>query len=463
MLKLLRGALALTLGWSLSLSALATDLVIETWRIDDAELWRTQILPAFQKSHPEISVTLAAVHAAEYETVLLERLKAGKAGDLITCRPYDASLKLFQDGYLTDLTEFPGLENFPRFARSAWQTDSGAQTFCLPIASVIQGFYYNKTIFKELGLAVPKTRAQFFAALDKVRQDGRYQPLVMPVHDNWITSELGYQNIGPNYWHGEDGRTALLSGKQKFTDAPYVAVFDELARWRPYLGAAPEQLDEGQAVALFASGKAAVIVAGSWAISQFMGKVDFDAFPPPVAEEGDSCYFTDHTDIGIGINAASPNQAAALTLLEWMSSAEFAELFSNSVPGFFSLSNHFFELDNPVASTMASWRDSCDSTIRVATQILSRGTPSLSSELNEVTQAVMLGQLSPAEAAARLEQGLVGWYGPQQQAAEASLLDNCAPPTVSPAASSADGTLDAAASGAAAVDGTPASPPPTGQ
>ena len=89
-------------------------------------------------------------------------------------------------------TEFPGLENFPRFARSAWQTDTGAQTFCLPIASVIQGFYYNKTIFKELGLSVPKTRAQFFAALDKVLQDGRYQPLVMPVHDNWVTSSYNF-------------------------------------------------------------------------------------------------------------------------------------------------------------------------------------------------------------------------------------------------------------------------------
>ncbi|MCD8547413.1 MAG: ABC transporter substrate-binding protein, partial [Aeromonadaceae bacterium] len=443
MLKQIRGALALMLAGSLSLSALATELVIETWRIDDAALWRDQILPTFQKRHPEISVKLAAVHAAEYESVLQERLKAGKAGDLITCRPYDASLKLFQEGYLADLTEFSGLENFPRFARSAWQTDTGAQTFCLPIASVIQGFYYNKTIFKELGLSVPKTRAQFFALLDKVLQDGRYQPLVMPVHDNWSTSELGYQNIGPNYWHGEDGRTALLSGKQKLTDAPYVAVFDELARWRPYLGAAPEQLDESQAVALFASGKAAVMVAGSWAISQFMGKIDFDAFPPPVAEEGDSCYFTDHTDIGIGINAASPNQAAALTLLEWMSSAEFAELFSNAVPGFFSLSNHFFELDNPVASTMASWRDSCDSTIRVTTQILSRGTPSLTNELNEVTQAVMLGQLSPADAAARLEQGLVAWYGPQQQALESSLLDNCAPAPLAPATSSAEGGVGA--------------------
>ncbi len=81
----------------------------------------------------------------------------------------------------------------------------------------------------------------------------------------------------------------------------------------------------------------------------------------------------DHTDMGIGINSASPNLEAAWRLLEWMSSAEFAEGFSNAVPGLFSLSNHFFELDNPVAQQMVSWRDECDSTIRLGAQFLSRG------------------------------------------------------------------------------------------
>ena len=29
---------------------------------------------------------------------------------------------------------------------------------------------------------------------------------------------MGYQNIGPNYWKGEDGRLALIAGTQKLTD-----------------------------------------------------------------------------------------------------------------------------------------------------------------------------------------------------------------------------------------------------
>ncbi len=426
----------------LSISAAATELVIETWRVDDAALWKDKILPKFQAKYPDITVRLDPVASATYSQTLLTRLQQGKGGDLITCLPYEQSLTLFQKGYLLDLTEFPGMENFPSFAKAAWQTDTGAQVFCLPIASVIQGFYFNVDIFKELGLTAPKTRDEFFAVLEKVKADGRYLPLALAAHDNWVVSELGFQNIGPNYWRGEDGRMALVEGKARFTDPQYVAVFDELARWQPYLGSSPAEMTEAQAVEAFAGGKAAMIVAGSWTITQFTGKVNFGVFPPPVATSGDPCYFTDHTDIGIGINAASKNKVAAQKLVEWMASAEFAELFSNAVPGFFSLSNHFFELKDPVASAMMGWRDSCDSTIRVAAQFLSRGEPSLTTELSEVSQAVVFGQMTPLAAAERLQQGLLAWYKPQQQAIAA---------TPAACVSAAESLLPAASSGVAAT------------
>ena len=424
-------SLIATLFALLSLPAVASELVLETWRVEDATLWKEKILPAFAAKHPDIKVSLHTIPSSDYDTQVQQLLADGKAGDLITCRPYDASLNLFKKGYLEDLTDFPGMENFPSFAKAAWQTDTGAQGFCLPVASVIQGFYYNKTLFKEAGLEVPNTRDAFFAALDKFKADGKVQPLALAAHDNWVVSELGYQNIGPNYWKGEDGRIALIDGKARFTDAAYRGVFEELARWRDYAGAAPADVTEGKAIELFTSGQAAVLPAGSWAISQLNGKVDYGVFPPPVAQNGDNCFFTDHTDMGIGINSKSPNKEAAKVLLEWMSSAEFAELYSNALPGFFSLSNHFFELKDPIAQAMMSWRDRCDSTIRISAQILSRGTPSFSDQLKETTQGVILGTLTPQAAVDQMQAGLDSWYLPQQAAKE-MVGQSCATPAATP-------------------------------
>jgi raffinose/stachyose/melibiose transport system substrate-binding protein len=73
-------------------------LTIESWRNDDLSIWQDQIIPAFEKSHPNIHVVFAPTAPAEYNGVLNTKLEGGTAGDLITCRPFDASLQLFQKG-----------------------------------------------------------------------------------------------------------------------------------------------------------------------------------------------------------------------------------------------------------------------------------------------------------------------------------------------------------------------------
>ena len=112
------------------------------------------------------------------------------------------------------------MENFSDVAKAAWTTDDGKTTFCVPMASVIHGFIYNKDAFDKLGLTAPTTEDEFFAVLDKIKADGTYIPLAMGTNDQWEAATMGYQNIGPNYWKGEEGRMALIEGKQKLTDPP---------------------------------------------------------------------------------------------------------------------------------------------------------------------------------------------------------------------------------------------------
>ena len=104
------------------------------------------------------------------------------------------------------------------------------------------------------------------------------------------------------------------------------------------------------------------------------------AFPPPVKNAGDTCYISDHTDIGIGLNAKSPNADAAKTFLSWVASPEFATIYANALPGFFSLSSTPVKMEDPLAQEFVSWREKCKPTIRSTYQILSRGTPNLENE-----------------------------------------------------------------------------------
>ncbi|MBU2361036.1 MAG: ABC transporter substrate-binding protein [Alphaproteobacteria bacterium] len=399
-------------------SAFAQDvtLTIESWRNDDLSIWQDQIIPAFEASHPGIKLNFAPSAPAEYNAVLNSKLDAGSAGDLITCRPFDASLALYDGGKLADLSDLPGMANFSDVAKSGWSTDDGSATFCVPMASVIHGFIYNKDAFAELGLDVPKTADDFFAVLDKIKEDGTYIPMAMGTNDQWEAATMGYQNIGPNYWKGEEGRMALIKGEQKLTDADWVAPFEQLARWKDYLGDGFEAQTYPDSQNLFTLGRAAIYPAGSWEISGFNGLADFEmgAFPPPVPAAGDDCYISDHVDIAIGMNKATEHPEESKAFLDWVASLEFASLYANALPGFFPLSSEPVKLDDPLAQEFVSWRDTCKSTIRSTYQILSRGTPNLENETWNASAQVIKGEETPQDAGKRLQDGLDTWYKPAE-------------------------------------------------
>jgi raffinose/stachyose/melibiose transport system substrate-binding protein len=391
-----------------------TTLTIESWRNDDLQIWNEKIIPAFQKAHPDIKVVFQPSAPTEYNAALNSKLDAGTAGDIIACRPFDASLELFKKGHLTSVNDVPGMDKFSDVAKAGWSTDDGKTTFCVPVASVIHGFIYNKDAFDKLGIQPPATEDEFFAALDKIKADGTYTPLDLGTKDQWEAATMGYQNIGPNYWMGEEGRLALIAGKQKLTDPQWVEPFKVLARWAPYLGEGYQAQAYPDSQNLFSLGRSAIYPAGSWDISQFNAQAQFKmgAFPPPVKKAGDTCYISDHVDIALGMNAKSKNAEAAKTFLAWTATPEFAEIYSNALPGFFSLQSGDIALQDPLAKEFVSWRGKCKSTIRSTYQILSRGTPNLENETWNASANVINGTIKPEDAAKKLQEGLDSWYKP---------------------------------------------------
>jgi hypothetical protein len=170
--------------------------------------------------NPGIKVVFAPSAPTEYDAALGAKLDAGSAGDLITCRPFDKSLELFQKGKLADLTDCPAWRISRRSPSPPGRPTTARRRFCVPMASVIHGFIYNKEAFDKLGITVPQTEDEFFAALEKIKADGTYIPMAMGTKDLWEAATMGYQNIGPNYWKGEEGRLALIKGDAEADRSP---------------------------------------------------------------------------------------------------------------------------------------------------------------------------------------------------------------------------------------------------
>ncbi len=144
---------------------------------------------------------------------------------------------------------------------------------------------------------VPTTRGGVLRGPRKDQGGRQLHPMAMGTKDLWEAATMGYQNIGPNYWKGEEGRLALLKGEQKLTDEPWVEPFRVLAKWEGLprrrlrgadLSGQPEPLHAGRA-AIYrpAPGKSPA--------STHRPNSRWAPFPPPVKKAGDTCYISDTT------------------------------------------------------------------------------------------------------------------------------------------------------------------------
>lgn len=134
-----------------------------------------QIVSRWNKEHPDIHVK--AIHFNGNASDLIKKLetdvKAGNAPDLAQAG-YSEIPELFTKGILEDVTA--EVEQYKGdFAEGPFDNMSiGGKTFGLPQDTGPLVYYYNKTEFDKLGIAVPKTQDEFVASAKKAAAQGKY-------------------------------------------------------------------------------------------------------------------------------------------------------------------------------------------------------------------------------------------------------------------------------------------------
>lgn len=391
-------------------------LTLGSWRVDDAEAWG-KILEAFHAKYPNITVKFDPTNPPDYNATLRTQLETETGPDLFFVRSFATGRELFEKGYIASLKDLSGLADaIPAASNAPWATDSG-ERYAVPIAAVSHGIYYNQDVFAAQGIEIPKTWEDLMAAAEKIKAAGLI-PFANGTKDEWDINEVVLMSIIPNTIGGLDGRMAYLSGQRCFNDASLVAAFQQVKDLAPYLPdgfAATSYYDSEQ---LFVQGKAAMLFDGSWTISAIekdQPSFKWSVFPVPPAA-GKDLYVSFHMDAAIGMNAATKNADAAKTFLQWLETAEFAELFGNGVPGFFGVSTNVPTLKDPVAAAFLAFNAQAKGTdIRFAWEKLMdapSGQVSAYNAMNAGAIAVLKGEKTPQEAADDLQNALAQWYEP---------------------------------------------------
>ena len=161
------------------LDNLTEPVEIEVWHTysDSYEEWFKAVTDKFNETHENIHVTLQLQPSDQYEAKVMAAAKSGSLPNIIRSQAVNMTTYVNQD-MLVDMNEFiydetVGHPNFdeeinPGLAQLYDQWD-GAR-YAIPLFMGGNVFFYNKTMFDELGLVPPKTWSEVEAVATAVSE-----------------------------------------------------------------------------------------------------------------------------------------------------------------------------------------------------------------------------------------------------------------------------------------------------
>ncbi|NMA75385.1 MAG: extracellular solute-binding protein, partial [Bacteroidales bacterium] len=253
-------------------------------------------IDAFEKEHPNIKVKLILNPDAQALTILQTKLAAGQPSDLINYSKVAAENELNVVNNFVDLSNEPWVANLTN--PDAFRAPDGKiYGFAVKNMTGGMGIVYNKDIFKQLNLTVPKTFDQFVQVCETIKNNG-INPIYAPFKDvwtfqMWTTSAWGYYvaKFEPDLWE------KLNTNELNWADVP--AFQDSLAKLyglfeKGYMQKTLLSDDYNSVPQAFEENKNAMMMGSDATATDLIAKIpnaDFGMFPLPLFE-GESDYLT---------------------------------------------------------------------------------------------------------------------------------------------------------------------------
>ncbi|MBB4911514.1 ABC transporter substrate-binding protein [Actinophytocola algeriensis] len=177
---------------------------------------------AFEKEYPNVNVEFVNVGTGEdHYTALQNAIKAGRGGPDVTQIEYRALPQFALQESLVDLTGY-GFENLEDdYTASTWESvHVGDGIYGLPQDSGPMALFYNKEVFTQYGIAVPKTWDDYVAAAQKLHAADPTKYIASDAGDPGFTTSLIWQAGGrPFKTEGDRDVTVNLQdeGTKKWT------------------------------------------------------------------------------------------------------------------------------------------------------------------------------------------------------------------------------------------------------
>lgn len=220
-----------------------------------------------------ITIKYEAINGQTYHTKLKVALAGNQLPDIFIVHPGNARDPFITAEAVSSLNDtLDNTEIGKKFYEGYLQADDEGDIYSVPFrADMAEVMFYNKKIFNEVGIDVPKNWDEFKNAVIAIREKG-YAPIGLGNKDRWM-GDLLYNTMVLR--ENPKAFEKAIKGEIDFTDKPFLdgaKKVQELVKLdafqKGYMGAI-----EPEVVEMFESDKIAMYFIGTWAFDDLIGRL----------------------------------------------------------------------------------------------------------------------------------------------------------------------------------------------
>jgi len=392
----------------------AEKVTVKWWHISTADEhkaeWQKQA-DAYMASHPNVNIEITVLENEAFKTKLTTVMQSGEPPDIFQSWGGGVMNEYAKAGLLKDITADLDADG------GAWRNTfaSGAlgvyaykgQNYGVPWDMGMIGFWYNKELFKKAGIETPPaTWSEFLDAVKKLKAAG-ITPIALGEGDKWpgmhmwayLVTRLG----------GKENFEGALLRTGSFTDAPFIEAgnkLNELIALEPFqdgfLGAT-----YGDEATAMGNSKAAMELMGQWAPAvekdnspdkKGLGdNLGFFPFPMVEGGKGDPA---DAVGGGNGFAIGKNASPEAIDFVKFLTSAENQVALAKIGVAIPVVKGGEAGLSDPLMIELQKTFAAAKYFQLYYDQALP---PAMGSVINDSTQGIFAGTLTPEQAAQAIE------------------------------------------------------------
>ena len=386
------------------------DVTIQFWHLDTQDdfkaVWQAQA-DAFMAENPHVTIEITVLENEAFKQKIATVMQSGDPPDLF---------RSWGGGVMNEYAEAGLLKDITKDLKGEWGDSIGkgalgvysykGKYYGAPYDMGAVGLWYNKAIFKEVGIQPFETWSDLLEGCKKLKAAG-YIPIAVGEGDRWpghfwwvyLAARIG----------GQDAFLKASGREGSFADEPFVKAGEELKNLvdlqpfqKGFLGATYN--DEAL---LVAQRKAAMELMGQWAPNMHkqntddkLGLGDDLGFMPFPAVEGGAGKITDVMGGGNGLILGKNAPKEAVEFLKFMLTMENYKKMIKPLALIPTVKGAEEYLDDPIAKQIVQMVAGADYFQLYYDQYLP---PAVGQAVLDATQGIFAGTKNPQEAAQLIE------------------------------------------------------------